>query len=331
LKLLTTILLTIVVLGVAALGTAVYVVSLPFPPMEKPRDVFDFATMRRPATEIDPPSIQRYIARDGEELAYRLYESTAERILIFVHGSSYHGLGYHPLAAFLSLGGFAKVVLPNMRGHYLSGRRRGDVEYVGQFEDDIADLIKALRAQNRNGPVTLGGHSSGGGFAIRFAGGPNAKLVSSYLMLAPAILTSPAVKDSGWANLHFKRLFGLIALNTVGIHGLNALPIVEFNKPPKLWDGTETLAYSYRLNVSYHPRYDYKRDVAAVGERALVLIGSKDEAFDANILKTIYAESAPRAQFVILPDVNHLGLITEPAAWNSIAAWLKSLPPAPAE
>ena len=53
--------------------------------------------------EIPPPSLRRYAARDGEELAYRIYELTSDRILIFVHGSSYHGAGYHALAAALSL------------------------------------------------------------------------------------------------------------------------------------------------------------------------------------------------------------------------------------
>ena len=69
--------------------------------MPPPKDMFDFASMRKPPTEIDPPSLQRYPARDGEQLAYRLYESTARRILIFIHGSSYHGGGYHALASAL--------------------------------------------------------------------------------------------------------------------------------------------------------------------------------------------------------------------------------------
>jgi hypothetical protein len=118
-------------LFVLALVTAFAFVGSPPPPMPAPRDVFDFTAMRKAPTEIDPPSLQRYPARDGEQLAYRLYESTAQRILIFIHGSSYHGGGYHALASALSLGGVAKVALPNLRGHYMSGPRRGDVDYIG--------------------------------------------------------------------------------------------------------------------------------------------------------------------------------------------------------
>jgi non-heme chloroperoxidase len=169
--------------GLFLLGTAtaLWLVASPPPPMAKPRDVFDFASLRRTLTEIDLPSLRRFPARDGEELAYRIYDSKAERVLIFIHGSSYHGAGYHALAASLSLGGAAKVVLPNLRGHYQSGRRRGDIDYIGQLEDDLFDLMQFLRAEGLGGPITLGGHSSGGGLAIRFAGGAHARAVSSYL------------------------------------------------------------------------------------------------------------------------------------------------------
>jgi predicted alpha/beta hydrolase len=152
-------------LFVAGLITAIVLVAGPEPPTPAPKDVFDFTSLRSPPTEIDPPSLRRYPARDGEQLAYRFYDSTSERILIFIHGSSYHGGGYHALAAALSLAGVAKVVLPNLRGHYMSGRRRGDVDYIGQYEDDLDDLIKFLRTENHDGPITLGGHSSGGGLA----------------------------------------------------------------------------------------------------------------------------------------------------------------------
>jgi len=52
----------------------------------------------------------------------------------------------------------------------------------------------------------------------------------------------------GWASLHARRLYGLLMLNAVGIHGFDGLQVIEFNKPAALWDGTETLSYSYRLN-----------------------------------------------------------------------------------
>ena len=131
---------TIFSLLVLAIVAAFALAASPPPSMPEPRDVFGFASSAKIPADTDLPPLERYPARDGEELAYRIYNSTAERILIFIHGSSYHGGGYHALAAHLSSKGAAKVVLPNLRGHYMSGRRRGDVDYIGQLEDDLVDL-----------------------------------------------------------------------------------------------------------------------------------------------------------------------------------------------
>lgn len=288
------------------------------------KDVFGFASLRA-TPDADPPPILRYAARDGEQLAYRFYDSSANQILIFVHGSSYHGRSYHELAASVSSSGAAKVVLPNLRGHFQSGRRRGDVEYVGQLEDDIADLIGALRGQNLHGPIILGGHSSGGGFAIRFAGGCHSPLVSQFLLLSPVIPTSSTLRggtSGGWAQLHMRRLIGLLILNALGIRGFNALPVIEFNKPARFWDGTETLSYSYRLNASYHPRNRYRLDMQKLAGRTAILIGERDEAIDAQGLRTLINRESGAIQYDILADTNHFGIFTSASAHTMIAEWL---------
>jgi non-heme chloroperoxidase len=315
---------------VVGLAAVLYMVATPEPSIDAPADIFDFTSLRKVPADSGPlPSLRRYPARDGEQLAYRIYDSTADRILIFIHGSSYHGGGYHVLALALSLAGAAKVVLPNLRGHYMSGPRRGDIDYIGQYEDDIADLIKFLRGEGHSGPITLGGHSSGGGLAIRFAGGPHASEVSSYLLMSPIIPRSPAVRGGnagGWTILHWKRIFGLIALNTLGIQGFNGLPIIQFNKPAEYWDGTETLSYSYRLNVSYHPRLKYDADIHALSPHTLVLVGGNDNAVDGEALHKLMAADAPRAETKILPGVSHLGIYSDPATLDVAAAWMRELP-----
>jgi non-heme chloroperoxidase len=321
---------SVIGLFVLAVVVALALAASPPPPMPQARDIFGFASLQKIPAATGLPDLQRYPARDGEQLAYRFYDSTADRILIFIHGSSYHGGGYHALAAAVSSKGAAKVVLPNLRGHYLSGRRRSDVDYVGQLEDDLVDLIAYLRAEHRTGPITLGGHSSGAGLAIRFAGGAHGDTgVSSYLLLAPIIPRAPSMRGGnagGWANTNLRRLFGLLALNTIGIHGFDGLPLIEFNKPAQFWDGTETLSYSYRLNVSYHPRPNYQSDIRALGARMLVLVGADDQAVDPDGVRTVFAADDPQAQITIMPGISHFGIFSEPAAFDSIAAWLRALP-----
>jgi non-heme chloroperoxidase len=320
---------SLAVLFVAAVVTAFVLVAAPAPPIGEPKDVFDLASFTKASSGTAPPPLQRYRARDGEQLAYRFYDSASPRILIFIHGSSYHGGGYNVLAQALSTAGAAKVVLPNLRGHYMSGRRRGDVDYIGQYEDDLHDLIEFLRGQGLDGPITLGGHSSGGGLAIRFAGGAHASDVSSYLIMTPIIPRSPVVRGGtagGWAVVNLKRVFGLVALNLIGIHGYNALPIVTFNKPVQFWDGTETLSYSFRLNASYHPRPNYDADIRALPPQTLVLIGGDDEANDPEALRTLIGTDAPAAQMKILPGISHFGIFSDPAPLDLAASWLRALP-----
>ncbi|WP_404612875.1 alpha/beta hydrolase [Caballeronia udeis] len=288
------------------------------------RDVFDFGGLRV-RSDSPPPPLSRYSARDGEKLAYRFYDSTADQVLIFVHGSSYHGSSYHDLASAVSSSAAAKVILPNLRGHFQSGRHRGDIEYVGQLEDDIADLTSELRRQGFHGPIVLGGHSSGGGFVIRFAGGTHARLVSRFLMLSPVIPTSSTLREGsggGWAQLHMRRLIGLIVLNALGVRGFNALTVIQFNKPVRLWDGTETLSYSYRLNASYHPRNRYVEDVRKLEDRAAILIGEHDEAIDAQRLQMLLNRESPATSFKILPDTNHFEIFTSAAVHKMLVEWL---------
>jgi alpha-beta hydrolase superfamily lysophospholipase len=298
--------------------------------MPEDRDVFGFEQTARERGPGDPlPGIERYPARDGEQLAYRFYDSAAERVLVFVHGSSYHSAGYDTLARAVSEAGLAKVYLPNLRGHHLSGQRRGDVDYIGQFEDDLADLVSFIRGRGQRGSVILGGHSSGGGLVIRFAGGEHGELAFAYLLLSPVIPVAPTTKGGdagGWAQMHRSRLFGLLALNALGITGLNGLPIIQFNKPEAYRDGTETLAYSYRLNTSYHPRYEYASDIEALGDRVLLLIGDDDEANDAAAYEPLFRESGATAEIVRLPGVDHFGVFTDPRALDVALDWIRELP-----
>ena len=320
-------LIGLAVLATLAISVALALVASPPPPVDATRDVFGFARLDT-GPPADLPPFETFAARDGEELGFRRYDSAAQRVLVFVHGSSYHGVSYHALASQLSRSGAAKVALPNLRGHHLSGRRRGDVEYVGQLEDDVFDLIAHLRREGWGGPLTLGGHSSGGGFAIRFAGGASAGVASSLLLLAPVIPTSPALRGDGdaggWASVHLRRVFGLALLNAVGIHGFDALPVIQFAKPRRFWDGSETLAYSHRLNASYHPRADYASDLRAARTKPLlVLVGADDEAVDGAALRELFAADAEAVE--VLPGVDHFGVYREPAVLERIAGWLRTL------
>jgi alpha-beta hydrolase superfamily lysophospholipase len=94
----------------------------------------------------------------------------ADTVLILLHGSGWRSSYLLPLAEFVSSENLAHVYTPDLRRHGLNPARRGDIDYVAQLEDDVADLITVIKRKHPNTAVIVGGHSSGGGLALRFAG-----------------------------------------------------------------------------------------------------------------------------------------------------------------
>ena len=131
------------------------------------------------------PELKSFTARDGTQLAYRHYSADSEKIVILLHGAGWHSSYFLPLAEFISSEGLAQVYTPDLRGHGLSPKRRGDVDYIGQLEDDLADLIAIIQKDNPKSMLIVGGHSSGGGLAIRFAGSQYGQKACAYMLMSP--------------------------------------------------------------------------------------------------------------------------------------------------
>ncbi|MCB1391111.1 MAG: alpha/beta fold hydrolase, partial [Rhodobacteraceae bacterium] len=179
------------------------------------------------------PDLQVFRARDGAELGFRRWGSGGADapLVIAVHGSGWHGAQFAALGAGLAAEGF-DVVAPDLRGHGPSPERRGDVDYIGQFEDDLADLIAATARPGQR--VAMLGHSSGGGLVIRFAGGVHGGLIDRAILLAPFVqYDAPTARpdSGGWARVMTRRIIGLTMLNGVGVRALNHLPVIQFRFP----------------------------------------------------------------------------------------------------
>ena len=119
-----------------------------------------------------------------------------------------------------------------------------------------------------------------------------------------------------------RRIIGLTILNALRIRGFNGLPVIDFSKPVRFWDGTETLSYSYRLTASFHPRNRYGSDMRKLAARAVVLIGENDEAVDAERLRKLFDRESPATQCNILPGMNHFGIFTSDRPLKMLIGWL---------
>ncbi|WP_233054902.1 alpha/beta hydrolase [Motilimonas cestriensis] len=308
-------------LGIAA---ALIILGKPKTFTEQSADNINFNEMLMDYNSL--PELQYYQARDNTALAYRHYPSRANKTLILLHGSGWHSQQFLSLANYVSKQGLAQVYTPDLRGHGHDPKRRGDVDYIGQFEDDLADFMAMIKTRHPDTKVIVGGHSSGGGLAIRFAGGQYAGQADAYVLLAPFIYyNAPTTKPNagGWAQPYTGRIVGLTMLNNMGVHWFDSLTAIQFNLPEPLRNGSETLAYSYRLNTSFAPR-DYKQDLSSINQPLLVIAGTADETMYVDQYQPLISEYT-KVDVKLLPDVTHMGVVVGPEVQPVLRDWLGKL------
>ena len=272
------------------------------------------------------PRLKTFPTRDRKQLAYRVYPALSDRIIILLHGSGWHSQYFLPIARYISSEGLAQVYTPDLRGHGPKPQRRGDIDYIDQLTDDLADFIAFVRKDNPTSMLIIGGHSSGGGLAIRFAGSRYGRQADAYLLLSPWLkYNAPTIRPTsgGWAHPYTRRIIGLAMLNAMGIRWFNYLPVIDFVMPKEAQDGTETLSYSYRLNTAYAPR-NYKKDLSAIKQPLFVIAGTSDELFFADKFEPVLSQFT-KVKVTLLPMVTHIGVVVNPAVQPVIKGWIESL------
>ena len=252
-------------------------------------------------------------------LSYRAYAREGDKVVMLIHGSSGVSSGMHAMARALAEAGFA-VYVPDLRGHNGDGRL-GDIDYFGQLDDDLADLMLVVRREHPQAGVALVGHSSGGGFALRVAEGPDGGSFARYVLLAPALhYGAPTWRpgSGGWATAFVPRIIGLTMLDRLGVRWFQHLPVVAFAVPA---EGPVRLAptYSFVMLQDFSaPRDDLER-MGQVRTPLALLVGEQDELFHADR----FAPLLPGTPVQVLPGVDHMGIIIRPDAIAAVLATLR--------
>lgn len=296
--------------------------------MSEEKEVFNFSQLSSRSEQLDElPALDSFTARNGTTLAFRSYRATSNTHVILIHGSSAHSVYLHNFAKHLSSQNTANVYTPDLRGHGPNPQRRGDIDYIEQFEADLADLITHLKTQvEENAAFIVGGHSSGGGMALRFCGGQFGNLASGMLLLAPFFgHNAPMVKKNsgGWANPNIPKIIGVSLLNGFGVTRFNSTKVLKFNLPQKYQTGDETLEYSFRLMTGMHPA-DYRKSLSNSKIPLLILVGDKDEALYADKFEPSVLPYQPDARISVIEDCNHLGITLHETAMREAANWLSN-------
>jgi alpha-beta hydrolase superfamily lysophospholipase len=310
--------------GLCAVGAvALLLAALIATPLERPPELRSVSASVKGVDFSTLPALERFQARDGTWLGYRHYAPSGPatgRGAIFIHGSSgSSGTVNHALTAALAARGVETWAL-DIRGHGASGTR-GDIGHVGQLEDDLVDFVALVRKSAPDLPLTLIGHSAGGGFSLRVAATPIMQdLFVRTVLLAPYLgydAPTNRPKAGGWANADLPRFLALAALRKLGVDCCSQLPVLAFAVPPNS-ERILVPTYSDRLMRNFATR-GYRIDLPNVTRPLTIFGGAEDEM----MISDKYAEAVqavkPSVDVKVLEGINHMGIVTNPKAVSAIA------------
>jgi len=306
--------------GVGAI--AVLLTALVAAPLTRPPPLTSISDTARAVDRSSMPALDRFQARDGTTLAYRHYPARGTvvgRVAILVHGSSGSSTSVHALSDALAARGVETFAV-DIRGHGASGAR-GDIAYLGQLEDDLADFVAVVRKTAPTAPLTLLGHSAGGGFALRVAASPIQDLFARTVLLAPYLgHNAPTNRphSGGWASADIPRLIGLAALRQIGVACCDALPALAFAVPENSGKFL-TPTYSVRLMRNFGTDGGYRADLAAATRPLTIFCGADDELMIADEYAEAVRGITPPVDVKLIPGANHMAIVSAPAAVSAIA------------
>jgi alpha-beta hydrolase superfamily lysophospholipase len=321
-------LLAFKILG-AALGIAVLTVvaalaaMIAFGTAHAPPPLASISDPFRKVDYSDLPPLQETPARKGTPIAFRAWVTEdaagdAERVVIAIHGSSAFSSSMHQLAKSLRAQGMS-VYAPDIRGHGKTGRH-GDIDYAGQLDDDLADLVAVVRARHPQARIVLLGLSSGGGYALHAAAALGG-LFDRSVLLAPMLgPRAPTVPQSvyTWARPYLPRIVAITVLGRFGIRAFDHLPSVAFAIPPgNPYD--QTGVYSFRLMQAFGT-LDYAADLRKAPRPIAAIVGEKDQLFTAAMFEPAVHAVRPDVAVTVIPDLDHVTVSTDPRAVPAIVA-----------
>jgi alpha-beta hydrolase superfamily lysophospholipase len=310
-------------LGLVGIAALMLTAMIATPPGRLPELTLISQTVRAVDRSTMPP-LSRFSARDGTELAYRHYPArgaSTGQIAILVHGSAGSSVAVHALSDALAARGI-ETYAPDIRGHGGSGSR-GDVGFIGQLENDMADFVAVVRETSPTAPLTLLGHSSGGGFALRVAGSPIQDLFTRTVLLAPYLgydAPSTRADSGGWASADIPRFLALTALQRLGIDCCGSLPTLAFAVPANSERNVNS-TYSYRLMRNFATS-GYQRDLAAARHPVTLISGAADELMFADKYADTVHAVAPLVEVRLIDGVDHMGIVCNAQGVAAVADYV---------
>lgn len=276
-------------------------------------------------------------ASDGILLAYYPFMPTQPHaIIIFYHGGgAWSSKLYQAMAQRLMQNYQIGTYLVDIRGHGNSEGPRGDTPSPQQVWQDITTMIDVVKKKHPDTSLFLGGHSSGAGLVLNYAGWEQHAKISGYLFLAPFLgstsQTSYEHKDPQKRFIKKVRLLPLL-LNAITNGALYAhTPVIFFNYSEEQLRNDPLLLTSYTCAMAQAvtPQQP-KKLFAQLHKPFLLAIGSQDEQFIPHKIVAFkeYAYHVKDNSYAtIIPHATHLSIVLDaiPTIAEKIMCWQKSI------
>ena len=284
-----------------------------------------------------------FTMRNNSKLAAQYFSHNSDLTVVVLHGILSSSYTNNRFSGLIREAANAEVYALDLRGHGASDGQPVDVDYVGQYVDDVADVVSKIKESKPNGKIIIAGHSMGGGISLRYAMKQGLPQVDGYLLFAPQLGDNSPTNSSPENNtstnntstnkapdsesiepentfmaIHITRLIGLALLNSLNITNWNDLPVFFFNVPA----GTPVNKYTFRSSASMSPT-DYKEGLQAIDKPLLVVVGEKDEAFNASAYKEAVLTYSS-GDFLMVDGQTHNGIRHDEIAMNRVRDWVKS-------
>lgn len=268
----------------------------------------------------------QFMMRDGTSLTAQYFEGESHQVVLMLHGVTGNSQLFNEPAGRIREAFNATVYALDLRGHGNSSGERGNVDYIGQYEDDLADTIDTIRANHPDHEVIVLGYSMGGAIALRHAA-QNNETVDGYVLLAPNLGQDAPTANTSEApesipdvepffQIHVPRIIGIAMYEQMGIRAFNDLPTMFFNLPEPF-----VSSYSYSAMMNSTPN-DYVAAFEAIDVPLLVIVGSNDETMQANAFPNMMTDIAPSGKLHIITGENHGSVRYSTEFIEAVQNWL---------
>lgn len=263
-----------------------------------PKRVLNLRDFKIPLNKL--ASVSTFRTRQGDRLSYRIYPALSETMIILYHGVGGDSRYMCVLASALAAAGVGTVVTPDFRGHGESLNLTADMP-INQLEIDLEELLIHLKMQRSFSKVILGGHSLGGGFALRVAVSALASQFLEFVALAPYLPPS--------FGLFYEGLAGWIQPD-VGDAGFTVM------MPPEYITGQEKLHYSENYLAAVTPAENLLKALAVKTPLVTLVVGAEDELVQPRRYEELLGPVGIPVN--VLPELNHLTLVSKPESYLSL-------------